>query len=305
MDVSTSKKLNISAVICLQTYKVMLNHLDALKIALISFLLTSCALTGSLFYERIDEYLGNYLKQFADFSIQQESQIDAFTLGYKEFLAKNELVKIKATLTEIKGMDHTNIETLVATTESDFRIFLATTSRYFEQHFVSLAASLTEAQILQIKEHLSFKKDSDLNDLEHKEFYKRVLDRFRRGFKRIGIRLDKNQIEMIQTGSHRLYELSPEWRRFQSVWIDDLTELIIKKNEPNFEEALIFHLRRQNDIGDAKFRERVKENRLIVNGLVVKILYSLSPEQKKKFCQQLDFFISVIDRVISRYEDKV
>jgi hypothetical protein len=102
-----------------------------------------------------------------------------------------------------------------------------------------------------------------------------------------------------------LYELSSEWRRFQSVWINDLTELIIKKNEPNFEEALVFHLRRQNDIGDAKFRERVKENRLTVNGLVVKILYSLSPEQKKKFFQQLDFFISVIDRVISRYEDKV
>ena len=136
--------------------------------------------------------------------------------------------------------------------------------------------------------------------MEHKEFYKRVLDRFRRGFKRIGIRLDKNQIEMIQTGSHRLYELSSEWRRFQSVWINDLTELIIKKNEPNFEEALVFHLRRQNEIGDTDFRKRVEENRLMVNGIVVKIFSSLSPDQRRKFFQKLDFFISVIDRVIAR-----
>ena len=115
----------------------------------------------------------------------------------------------------------------------------------------------------------------------------------------------KNQIEMISKSSNGLHELASEWRGFQNNWTSDLTELLFRKNEPNFETALILHLRRQNDIGDAKFRERVKENRLTVNGLVVKILYSLSPEQKKKFFQQLDFFMSVIDRVISRYEDKV
>ncbi|MAH73930.1 MAG: hypothetical protein CBC09_07515 [Cellvibrionales bacterium TMED49] len=277
----------------------MVSH-KALKITIISYLLTSCELTGSLFYESIDEYLGDYLKEFTNFSEQQKSQIDNFTSDYKEFLAKKELIKIRAILVELKGINHGNVETLVVSTESNFRAFLKTTNRYFEQHFVALSKTLTDPQILQIKDYLTFTKDKNLNDIEEKNFSTKVLDRYRNGFKRVGIILDKNQIEMISKSSHGLHELASEWRGFQNNWTSDLTELLFRKNEPNFEIALILHLRRQNEIGDTDFRKRVEENRLIINGIVVKIFSSLSPDQRRKFFQKLDFFISVIDRVIAR-----
>ncbi len=141
-------------------------HSKTLKIGVIVYLVTSCSFTGSLFYERIDKYLGNYLKQFADFSEQQKSQIDDFTRGYKEFLVKKELTKMRAILVELKGMNHANVETLLVATESHFRTFLKTTNRYFEQHFVALSRTLTEPQVLQIKDYLSPTKDRNSNDKE-------------------------------------------------------------------------------------------------------------------------------------------
>ena len=275
-------------------------HSKTLKIGVIVYLVTSCSFTGSLFYERIDKYLGNYLKQFADFSEQQKSQIDDFTRGYKEFLVKKELTKMRAILVELKGINHANVETLLVATESHFRTFLKTTNRYFEQHFVALSRTLTEPQVLQIKDYLSPTKDRNSNDKAQISFSKKVVDRYRSGFERVGIRLDKNQTEMISRDSRHINELASEWREFQNDWTNDLSELLIRKNEPNSEDALIFHLRRQNEIGDPNFRKRVEENRLIVIGVVVKIFHSLSPDQKKKFFQKLDFFISVIDRIIER-----
>ena len=55
-----------------------------LKIYLITslFFLGSCSIAGSWFYERADGYLAEYFKEYANFSIEQEIQIDKVTEDY-------------------------------------------------------------------------------------------------------------------------------------------------------------------------------------------------------------------------------
>ena len=56
---------------------------------LVSSFLTSCTFTGSLIFERLDTYLADYFKNFAEFSEEQENEINNFSQNYEEWVIKN------------------------------------------------------------------------------------------------------------------------------------------------------------------------------------------------------------------------
>ena len=52
---------------------------------LLSFVLSSCSIAGTWVYERLDNYLADYFKEFANFSKEQNKEIDRISESYLDF----------------------------------------------------------------------------------------------------------------------------------------------------------------------------------------------------------------------------
>ena len=53
-------------------------------------LLSSCSLAGSWVYERLDDYLADYFKEFADFSDEQRQEIQIVSEEFLNWFSENE-----------------------------------------------------------------------------------------------------------------------------------------------------------------------------------------------------------------------
>ena len=79
-----------------------------LKISLSSLmilLLSSCSIAGSWVYERLDSYLADYFKEFADFSKEQNQEIELISEEFLNWFSENELLKIKLLIEDLKKID--------------------------------------------------------------------------------------------------------------------------------------------------------------------------------------------------------
>ena len=88
-----------------------------LKISLSSLmilLLSSCSIAGSWVYERLDGYLADYFKEFADFSKEQNQEIELISEEFLNWFSENELLKIKLIIEDLKNIDAKKPEEKVA-----------------------------------------------------------------------------------------------------------------------------------------------------------------------------------------------
>ena len=63
--------------------------------SLMILLLSACSIAGSWVYERLDSYLADYFKGFADFSKEQNQEIELISEEFLNWFSENELLKIK------------------------------------------------------------------------------------------------------------------------------------------------------------------------------------------------------------------
>ena len=57
----------------------MKRNLNIYLLTALLFILSSCSIAGSWVYERADSYLAEYFKEYANFSDEQEDEIDKVT----------------------------------------------------------------------------------------------------------------------------------------------------------------------------------------------------------------------------------
>ena len=125
------------------------------KIYLITSLFTlgSCSIAGSWVYERADGYLAKYFKEYANFSDEQESEIDEVTASYVNWFTQNELPVIRAILVKIKGINNNNAETLINETYISGQGLFERSNKFFEKSFVKFSKTLTDRQVDEIRIH--------------------------------------------------------------------------------------------------------------------------------------------------------
>ena len=72
--------------------------------------MSSCSIAGSWVYERLDNYLADYFKEFANFSQEQDEEIEIISTEFINWFSENELSKVKVILEKLKNINLQNPE---------------------------------------------------------------------------------------------------------------------------------------------------------------------------------------------------
>ena len=177
----------------------MVRQLKLYLLTIFFFSAVSCSIAGSWAFERIDDYLASYFNEYAHFSVEQQSQIAKFSKDYQNWLAKNELPKVKALLLQLKKINHENSEELTLQLYDYARDLYTKTGHFFEIPFVKFSKTLSKKQILEIEKYLvSTQNDWDSEIAGGQKEYSDVLsERYMAGFKRIKMQLTDSQIKKV------------------------------------------------------------------------------------------------------------
>ena len=100
------------------------------------FTLGSCSIAGSWVYERADSYLAEYFKEYANFSDEQEDEIDKVTEDYLDWFTKNELPVIRSILVNLMDINNNNANYLIKEAYLNGEGLFERSNKYFEKSFV-------------------------------------------------------------------------------------------------------------------------------------------------------------------------
>lgn len=285
----------------LGTTLMMMRQLELYLLTILFFSAVSCSIAGSWVFERIDDYLVSYFNEYADFSVEQQAQIAKFSKDYQNWLAKNELPKVKAMLLQLKKINHENSGELTSQLYDYARDLYTKTGDFFEIPFVEFSKTLSKKQIIEIEKHLVSTQNDWDSEIEggQKEYSDVLLERYIAGFKRIKMKLTDSQIKTVVARAGEMDDLRLQWSLHRREWTAQLLVLLSERSDPLYEMALISHLKQISNIGDSKFQSKLKTNREITIDTISNIFEEASESQLDSFRERLDVFIASIDRILA------
>jgi len=272
------------------------------KIYLITLLFTlgSCSIAGSWVYERADGYLAKYFKEYANFSNEQESEIDKVTESYVNWFTQNELPVIRAILVKIKGINNNNAENLINETYLSGQGLFKRSNKFFEKSFVKFSKTLTDLQVDEIKNHfdeIQLKREESRK--KEKSYSEEVFENFTSGFKRLNLKLTNAQKDYIKENIKELKNARSGWSFYQEKWVEELIEILKKRNDKDFEENITSHLRSFENLGDEEFQLTRKNNEQVTIKIISGIFSSASEKQIRGMNRKTETYIASIDRILS------
>ena len=272
------------------------------KIYLITLLFTlgSCSIAGSWVYERADGYLAKYFKEYANFSNEQESEIDKVTESYVNWFTQNELPVIRAILVKIKGINNNNAENLINETYLSGQGLFKRSNKFFEKSFVKFSKTLTDLQVDEIKNHfdeIQLKREESRK--KEKSYSEEVFENFTSGFKRLNLKLTNAQKDYIKENIKELKNARSGWSFYQEKWVEELIEILKKRNDKDFEENITSHLRSFENLGDEEFQLTRKNNEQVTIKIISGIFSSASEKQIRGMNRRIETYIASIDRILS------
>ena len=272
------------------------------KIYLITSLFTlgSCSIAGSWVYERADGYLAKYFKEYADFSNEQESEIDKVTESYVNWFTQNELPVIRAILVKIKGIDNNNAENLINETYLSGQGLFERSNKFFEKSFVKFSKTLTDLQVDEIRNHfdeIQVKREESRK--KEKSYSEEVFENFNSGFRRLNLKLTNAQKDYIKENIKELKNARSGWSFYQEKWVEELIEILKKRNDKDFEKNITSHLRSFENLGDEEFQLTRKNNEQATIKIISGIFSSASEKQIRGMSRRIETYIASIDRILS------
>ena len=272
------------------------------KIYLITLLFTlgSCSIAGSWVYERADGYLAKYFKEYANFSNEQESEIDKVTESYVNWFTQNELPVIRAILVKIKGINNNNAENLINETYLSGQGLFKRSNKFFEKSFVKFSKTLTDLQVDEIRNHfdeIQVKREESRK--KEKSYSEEVFENFTSGFRRLNLKLTNAQKDYIKENIKELKNARSGWSFYQEKWVEELIEILKKRNDKDFEENITSHLRSFENLGDEEFQLRRKNNEQVTIKIISGIFSSASEKQIRGMNRRIETYIASIDRILS------
>lgn len=265
-------------------------------------LLSSCSLAGSWVYERLDDYLADYFKEFADFSDEQRQEIQIVSEEFLNWFSENELLNVLALLEDIKEIDIENPEQTVKESYAKGEDIFRRSNNYFKKPIISFSKRLTKDQIKQIGSHfdeLRNEREEERNK-EKKEYKERILENYIAGFDRIGINLREDQIDAININLASHNNTREEWSNLQQDWVEEFIELLKTNQSYDYEMKMSSYLNSLENLGNENFREKINENEILAIKIISLVFLTIDEKQFKGFNRSLDVYLKSINRILSK-----
>ena len=264
------------------------------------FILGSCSIAGSWFYERADIYLADYFKEYANFSNEQNDEIDKVTKNYLDWFTTNELPTIKGVLVNLKGINSSNANNLIDETYLVGQELFARSNQYFEKSFIEFFKSLTDLQVDEIKTHFEeIRIEREESKREENTYTEEVSENYISGFRRLNIKLTKPQKDYVNENIKELKNIEADWSFFQEKWVEELIGILEKRNDQDFDKEITAHLRSLENLGDEEFQIKRKNNEQIGIKIISGILSNASEKQIKGAKRRIETYIASIDKILS------
>ena len=276
-----------------------------LKISLSSLmilLLSSCSIAGSWVYERLDGYLADYFKEFADFSKEQNQEIELISEEFLNWFSENELLKIKLIIEDLKNIDAKKPEEKVASAYTQGEEIFKRVNDFFARPIINFSKGLNEDQINQIDKHFKeLRKEREEERKKEKEEYKdRLLENYISGFDRIGIDLRDDQLETIKIKLENHIEVRKEWSELQQNWINEFVQLLKRNNSYGYESRMLAYLDSLEELGNEEFRDKIEKNEMLSMEIISFVFLTSNDRQIKGFKRSLDIYLKSINRILSK-----
>mgnify|MGYP003323892793 FL=1 len=269
---------------------------------LLSIVLSSCSIAGTWVYERLDNYLADYFKEYADFSKEQNNEIEKISKDYLDWFSENELPRIKLLIKELKDIKSDNPETTVFSAyEGGQKIFRRTNS-YFEKPIINFSKTLDENQIIEIGKHfeeIREKREEEQRE-EKKNYLDEILENYVSGFDRVGIILREDQITIIRSKLQTYIPLRAEWSSLQEEWVNEFIQLLKQNNSKGYEEKMLLFLQSIQSLGDGVFENNADKNQILSIEIISYVFSSSDERQMKNFRRNMDIYLKSINRILSK-----
>ena len=263
-------------------------------------ILSSCTVAGSWVYERADSFLADYFKEYANFSNQQKDEIDKVTENYLDWFTRNELPVIRAVLVDLKEINNSDVDNLIKETYKNGQELFERSNKYFEKSFIKFSKTLTDLQVDEIKNHFEeIQVEREQSRKEEKIYSEEVIENYISGFRRLNIKLTKAQKDYVKENIKGLKNIRSEWSFFQEKWVEELIEILNKRNDQDFDKRITAHLKALENLGDEEFQLKRKNNEQIGIKIISGILSNASEKQIKGAKRRIDTYIASIDRILS------
>ena len=276
-----------------------------LKISLSSLmilLLSSCSIAGSWVYERLDGYLADYFKEFADFSKEQNQEIELISEEFLNWFSENELLKIKLIIEDLKNIDAKKPEEKVASAYTQGEKIFKRVNDFFKKPIINFSKGLNEDQINQIDKHFKeLRKEREEERKKEEEEYKdRLLENYISGFDRIGIDLRDDQLETIKIKLENHIEVRKEWSELQQNWINEFVQLLKRNNSYGYESRMLAYLDSLEELGNEEFRDKIEKNEMLSMEIISFVFLTSDDRQIQGFKRSLDIYLKSINRILSK-----
>ena len=262
------------------------------------FSMSSCSIAGSWVYERLDNYLADYFKEFANFSREQDEEIEIITTEFINWFSENELSKVKVILEKLKSINLQNPEKEIVSIYRDAEGIFRRSNFYFKLPIISFTKEINEVQIDEIGSH--FRELREKREKERSENGYSLIDNYISGFDRVGIKLRDDQIDKIKLKLENHIEVRGEWSNLQEEWIEEFIQLLKKNQSSDYETKMSAYLDSLEELGEEKFREKIDKNELLAQEIISFVFKSSDEKQIENFNRSLDIYIKSINRILSR-----
>ena len=262
--------------------------------------MSSCSIAGSWVYERLDNYLADYFKEFADFSREQDEEIEIISTEFINWFSENELSKVKVILENLKSINLQNPEKEISSLYRDAEGVFTRSNFYFKSPIISFTKEINEVQIDEIGSH--FRELREKREKERAENGYSLIDNYISGFDRVGIKLRDDQIDKIKLKLENHIEVREEWSNLQEEWIEEFIQLLRNNQSSDYETKMSAYLDSLDELGEEKFREKIDKNELLAQEIISFVFKSSDEKQIENFNRSLDIYIKSINRILSRRE---
>ena len=269
---------------------------------LLSIVLSSCSIAGTWVYERLDNYLADYFKEYADFSKEQNNAIEKISKDYLDWFSANELPRIKLLIKELKDIKSDNPEITVLSAYEDGEKIFRRTNSYFEEPIINFSKTLDENQIIEIGKHfeeIREKREEEQRE-EKKNYLDEILENYVSGFDRVGIILREDQITIIRSKLQTYIPLRAEWSSLQEEWVNEFIQLLKQNNSKGYEEKMLLFLQSIQSLGDGVFENNADKNQILSIEIISYVFSSSDERQMKNFRRNMDIYLKSINRILSK-----
>ena len=269
---------------------------------LLSIVLSSCSIAGTWVYERLDNYLADYFKEYADFSKEQNNEIEKISKDYLDWFSANELPRVKLLIKELKDIKSDNPEITVLSAYEDGEKIFRRTNSYFEEPIINFSKTLDENQIIEIGKHfeeIREKREEEQRE-EKKNYLDEILENYVSGFDRVGIILREDQITIIRSKLQTYIPLRAEWSSLQEEWVNEFIQLLKQNNSKGYEEKMLLFLQSIQSLGDGVFENKADKNQILSIEIISYVFSSSDERQMTNFRRNMDIYLKSINRILSK-----